>query len=78
MATKIYTQKRKSIWSKINVGHVERLTNEGRMRPAGLKAIEKAKANGNWEIAYDSPSIMKIPEDFLNEISKNKKAEAFF
>jgi uncharacterized protein YdeI (YjbR/CyaY-like superfamily) len=48
------------------------------MRPAGLKAIEKAKANGNWEIAYDSPSIMKIPEDFLNEISKNKKAEAFF
>jgi hypothetical protein len=75
---KFTPRKEKSIWSKINVGHVERLTNEGRMRPAGLKAIEKAKANGNWEIAYDSPSIMKIPEDFLNEISKNKKAEAFF
>ncbi|MGV3509486.1 MAG: YdeI/OmpD-associated family protein [Sphingobacteriaceae bacterium] len=68
----------KSIWSKINIGHVERLINEGRMKPAGLKAIEKAKADGSWEKAYDSPSKMIIPEDFLKELSKNKKAEAFF
>ena len=68
----------KSIWSKINIGHVERLINEGRMRPAGLKAVEKAKANGSWERAYDSPSKMTIPEDFLKELSKNKKAEAIF
>lgn len=68
----------KSIWSKINTGHVERLINEGRMRPAGLKAVEKAKADGSWEKAYDSPSKMTIPEDFLKELSKNKKAEAIF
>jgi uncharacterized protein YdeI (YjbR/CyaY-like superfamily) len=68
----------KSIWSKINIGHVERLINESRMKPAGLIAIEKAKANGNWEKAYDSSSNMTIPEDFLKELSKNKKAEAFF
>jgi uncharacterized protein YdeI (YjbR/CyaY-like superfamily) len=68
----------KSIWSKINIGHVERLINEGRMKPAGLKAIEKAKADGNWEKAYDSPSKMTIPDDFLKELSKNKKAEAFY
>jgi uncharacterized protein YdeI (YjbR/CyaY-like superfamily) len=68
----------KSIWSKINIGHVERLINEGRMRPAGLKAVEKAKADGRWEKAYDSPSKMIIPEDFLKELSKNKKAEAIF
>ncbi len=68
----------KSIWSKINIGHVERLIKEGRMRPAGLKAIEKAKADGTWEKAYDSQSNMTIPEDFLKELSKNKKAEAFF
>ena len=68
----------KSIWSKINIGHVERLINAERMRPAGLKAIEKAKADGTWEKAYDSPSKMTIPEDFLQELSKNKKAEAFF
>jgi len=75
---KFCPRREKSIWSKVNIGHVERLTNEGRMRPAGLKAVEKAKANGNWEKAYDSPSKMTIPEDFLKEISKNKKAEAFF
>ncbi len=68
----------KSIWSKVNIGHVERLIKEDRMRPAGLKAIEKAKADGRWDKAYDSPSKMTIPEDFLKELSKNKKAEAFF
>ncbi len=75
---KFCPRREKSIWSKINIGHVERLINEGRMRPAGLKAVEKAKADGRWEKAYDSPSKMTIPEDFLKELSKNKKAEAFF
>lgn len=68
----------KSIWSKVNVGHVERLINEERMRPAGLKAVEKAKADGRWEKAYDPASKMTIPDDFLKKLSKNKKAEAFF
>lgn len=75
---KFTPRRAKSIWSKVNTGHVERLINEGRMRPAGLRAIEKAKADGNWEKAYDSPSKMTIPEDFLNEVKKNKQAEAFF
>jgi len=68
----------KSIWSKVNIGHVERLINEAKMKPAGLNAVEKAKADGRWEKAYDSPSKMTIPEDFLKELSKNKKAEEFF
>jgi uncharacterized protein YdeI (YjbR/CyaY-like superfamily) len=68
----------KSVWSKINIGHVKRLIDEGRMRPAGLKAVEKAKADGSWEKAYDSPSKMIIPEDFLKQLKKNKKAEKFF
>lgn len=68
----------KSIWSKVNIGHVERLTQSGSMKPAGLQAVEKAKADGRWENAYDPPSTMTIPEDFLVELRKNKKAEAFF
>ncbi len=40
---KFCPRREKSIWSKINIGHVERLIKEGRMRPAGLKSIEKAK-----------------------------------
>ncbi len=75
---KFCPRRAKSIWSKINIGHVERLINEGRMRPAGLKAIEKAKEDGAWEKAYDSSSNMTIPEDFLKELGKNKKAEAYF
>ena len=59
----------KSIWSKVNIGHVERLTNSAKMQPAGLLAVEKAKADGRWERAYDSPSKMTIPEDFLNNTS---------
>ena len=68
----------KSVWSKINIGHVERLVKEGRIKPAGLKAVEKAKEDGRWERAYDSPSRMTIPDYFIKELSKNKKAEAFF
>jgi uncharacterized protein YdeI (YjbR/CyaY-like superfamily) len=75
---KFCPRREKSIWSKINIGHVERLIDEGRMRSSGLTTVEKAKTNGNWERAYDSPSKMTIPEDFLKELSKNKKAEAFF
>ena len=75
---KFCPRREKSIWSKINIGHVERLINEGRMSPAGLKAVEKAKANRSWEKVCDSASQMTIPEDFLKELSKNKEAEAFF
>jgi uncharacterized protein YdeI (YjbR/CyaY-like superfamily) len=75
---KFCPRRAKSIWSKINTGHVERLIKEGRMRPAGLKAVDEAKADGRWEAAYDSPSKMTVPEDFLKELSKNKKAEAIF
>lgn len=48
------------------------------MKPAGFKAIEKAKADGIWDAAYDPGSKMTVPEDFLDELSKNKEAEAFF
>ncbi len=75
---KFCPRRAKSIWSKINIGHVERLIQEGRMRAGGLAAIKKAKADGTWDTAYDSPSNMTIPEDFLQELGKNEKAEAFF
>lgn len=75
---KFCPRRAKSIWSKINTGHVERLVKEGRMQSAGLKAVEQAKADGSWEKAYDAPSKTTIPEDFLKALSKNKKAETFF
>jgi len=68
----------KSIWSKRNREIVEELIEAGKMMPTGLKEIEAAKADGRWDRAYDSPSKMTVPEDFLKELSKNKKARVFF
>lgn len=75
---KFTPRRARSIWSKINIAHVMRLEKEGRMQPSGLKAVAEAKEDGRWERAYDSPSAMEIPEDFMKELSKNKKALAFF
>lgn len=68
----------KSIWSKINVEKVERLIKRGQMKPAGLKVIEAAKADGRWANAYDGPKNMAVPEDFQKALNKNKKAKAVF
>lgn len=42
-------RKPKSNWSSSNKGRIERLTAEGRMAPAGLRAVEEAKRNGSWQ-----------------------------
>ncbi len=68
----------KSIWSKINVEKVERLIASGQMKPAGLKAIEAAKADGRWAQAYSSQKNISVPEDFQSALDRNKKAKTFF
>ncbi|HBL78315.1 MAG TPA: bacteriocin-protection protein, YdeI/OmpD-associated family [Prolixibacteraceae bacterium] len=68
----------KSIWSKRNIEHIARLEKAGKMKPSGWKEVEAAKADGRWDNAYDPPSEMKIPDDFMEELSKNKQALAFF
>lgn len=68
----------KSGWSKINTQNVERLIKAGEMTPAGMEAVEAAKADGRWDTAYASSRDAAPPEDFLKELSKNKQAEAFF
>lgn len=68
----------KSIWSKKNTEKAERLIEEGKMKEAGMQQVEWAKADGRWQQAYDSSKNMKVPEDFLQQLLKNKKAKAFF
>lgn len=48
------------------------------MRSPGLKAIEAAKADGRWEMAYGGSKDVVIPEDFLKELKKDKQAYDFF
>ena len=68
----------KSIWSKRNREHIERLEKSWKMKAAGTEKVEAAKADGRWEQAYDSSSNMVVPADFLIKLAKNKKAETFF
>ncbi|HVM08311.1 MAG TPA: YdeI/OmpD-associated family protein [Acidimicrobiales bacterium] len=71
-------RRKRSIWSKINVARAERLIAEGRMRPAGLAEVERAKADGRWEQAYDAPSTAEVPADFLEALERAPEAKAFY
>jgi uncharacterized protein YdeI (YjbR/CyaY-like superfamily) len=75
---KFTPRRSRSGWSKLNTQHVERLTKSGEMTPAGMKAVEAAKADGRWTAAYASPKNAVPPDDFLKALAKNKKAMAFF
>ena len=68
----------RSKWSKINREKAEALIEAGRMKPAGLVAIEQARSDGRWEQAYDSQSKAAVPEDLQKELDRNPKAAAFF
>jgi uncharacterized protein YdeI (YjbR/CyaY-like superfamily) len=74
-----YTRRRsRSKWSRINVEKVAELTAAGRMRPAGLAEVERAKADGRWDEAYESPSRMAVPDDLERELAKRPAAREFF
>lgn len=75
---KFTPRRAKSIWSKRNRELAERLIAAGRMRPAGLREVALAQADGRWERAYDAPSKMVVPEDFLRQLAKNQRASEFF
>lgn len=68
----------RSLWSKVNREKAEELIRTGRMKPAGLAAVERAKENGRWEAAYDSPGKATVPEDFQAELDRRPKAKEFF
>jgi len=75
-----YTPRRAgSIWSKSNRQRAERLIREGEMTENGLRAVEDAKENGQWEKAYARQrGMIEIPDDLLTALKKDKKAERNF
>jgi uncharacterized protein YdeI (YjbR/CyaY-like superfamily) len=68
----------KSVWSAKNVGTVERLIAEGRMRPAGLAVVEAAKADGRWERAYAGPATATVPDDLAAALDAEPAARREF
>jgi uncharacterized protein YdeI (YjbR/CyaY-like superfamily) len=74
-----YTPRRAtSVWSKLNRERVERLIAAGRMQPAGLAEIERAKADGRWDAAYDSPKTAAVPDDLIRALARRPVAKAAF
>lgn len=68
----------RSIWSEINKKAVQQLIKAKLMHPAGLAAIERAKANGQWDKAYAPASTITVPPDLEAALKKNKAARTFF
>ena len=68
----------RSRWSQNNRDKVEALTGAGRMRPAGLAEVERAKADGRWDAAYGGQAAMTVPEDLQAELDARPQAAAFF
>jgi uncharacterized protein YdeI (YjbR/CyaY-like superfamily) len=68
----------RSRWSTINRDKVAQLTAAGRMRPAGLAEIERAKADGRWDAAYEGQRRMAVPDDLQRELDARPRAKAFF
>ena len=68
----------RSRWSKINRGKAEKLIAEGRMRPGGLAEVERARADGRWDEAYDSATTATVPDDFAEALAARPEALRFF
>jgi uncharacterized protein YdeI (YjbR/CyaY-like superfamily) len=68
----------RSRWSRINRKKAETLISEGRMRPAGLAEVERARADGRWQAAYDGQRTIEVPEDLEQELASSPGAAAFF
>jgi uncharacterized protein YdeI (YjbR/CyaY-like superfamily) len=70
-------RKARSAWAATNKARVERLIRDGRMAPAGLAAIERAKANGSWEI-LDSVERLEVPADLATALQARPPAAINF
>jgi uncharacterized protein YdeI (YjbR/CyaY-like superfamily) len=68
----------RSKWSRINREKAERLIAEGRMRPAGHAEVERARADGRWEAAYEGQKRIAVPDDLRRELDARPEAKAFF
>ncbi len=48
------------------------------MRPAGLAAVEAAKADGRWERAYAGPATATVPDDLAAALDAEPAARTEF
>jgi uncharacterized protein YdeI (YjbR/CyaY-like superfamily) len=68
----------RSTWSQRNVEAAQRLITEGRMQPAGLGEVERAKADGRWEAAYAGSASIQVPDDLRDALAASPRAQAMW
>lgn len=71
-------RKPNSKWSKVNRDRVTALIEQGRMQPAGLAEVERAKTDGRWQAAYDGARTSSVPDDLAAALTANPAAAEFF
>ncbi len=75
---KFTPRRARSIWSKRNIEHIDRLERSGKMSSSGIDEVKRAKADGRWQAAYDSQATMELPGEFFDALNKNLKAKKYF
>ena len=70
-------RKPRSVWAATNKARVARLTAEGRMGPAGLAAVERARADGSWDV-LDGPERLVVPPDLEEALGRHPAAAGHF
>lgn len=77
--SKLYISRRKpqSVWSKINKAHIEKLSAQGLMAPAGLRAVEVAKVNGSWD-ALNKSDNLELPAALQTQLKAQPAAKLQF
>jgi len=68
----------RSPWSRRNVDHAQRLIGEGRMHEAGVREVERAKADGRWDAAYASQGSIEVPADLAAALNADRAAQTMF
>ena len=76
--TRVTPRRPKSIWSQKNVAWVAELSAAGRMRPAGLAAVEAAQADGRWDRAYAGSATITVPDDLATALAAEPRAQLEF
>ncbi len=75
---RVTPRRRRSMWSQKNVARAEELIAAGRMAPAGIAEVERARADGRWAAAYPPASTATVPDDLAAALNAMPAARAFF
>ena len=67
-----------STWSSVNIRRVGELTEEGRMRPAGLAAFERRTEDRSGIYSYERRKAARLDPDQEREFRANDGAWSFF